>query len=676
MTYSALPTVRCRTKEKRSRVINPDFFTLVPIVGKMCEIEGRAGKISDELRAEYREAFDSIDVNRNGVIDKDEIGQLLEAIQVKIPGYKLRSLKDEYGDTVDFEEFIEIVLTHSDTHTGSQFLDMLTKKNVEHIGGISEGSAEGTTHSFSEAETAAFADWINSQLAEDAELKDGGYIPIDSSNNYKELFQKVRDGVLLCKMINATVANTIDERAVNKKNLKVFTIHENQTLVINSAASIGCHITNIGPEDLANGKVHLVLGLLWQVIRIGLFSKITLPNVPGLQRLLLEGEDISDLHKLSPEELLLRWVNYQLEAAGCERRITNFSEDISDSVVYSYLLSQIAPPGSGVDKPNTYNSIRDPLKKAGKVLDNANRLGCRKFVRDRDIVEGNQKLNMAFVANLFNTYPCLPPMDVEESKTQVEDENLYREETREEQTYRNWMNSLGVDPFVTWLYTDLYDGQVLFQLYDSIKTGMVDWDRVCTREDCKKLGGNMKKIQNCNYCLELGKSLNFTLVGIGGQDINAGNEVLTLGLVWQMMRAYTYSILTKLAPEGSPRLKDNDIIEWVQEQLAKGKKSSTIKSFKDPSICTSLAVIDLIDCISSKVVNYNLVTPGETDEEKLLNARYALSLARKIGAQIYALPEDLVEVKPKMVLTVFACLMACAYKNTKQKESKKKQVKK
>lgn len=52
----------------------------------------------------------------------------------------------------------------------------------------------------------------------------------------------------------------------------------------------------------------------------------------------------------------------------------------------------------------------------------------------KDIVEGNQKLNMAFVANLFNTYPCLPPMDAEESKTQVEDENLYREETREEKS--------------------------------------------------------------------------------------------------------------------------------------------------------------------------------------------------------------------------------------------------
>ena len=30
----------------------------------------------------------------------------------------------------------------------------------------------------------------------------------------------------------------------------------------------------------------------------------------------------------------------------------------------------------------------------------------------------------------------------------------------------------------------------------------------------------------------------------------------------------------------------------------------------------------------------------------------------KIGAKLYALPEDLVEVKAKMVLTVFACMMA------------------
>lgn len=36
-------------------------------------------------------------------------------------------------------------------------------------------------------------------------------------------------------------------------------------------------------------------------------------------------------------------------------------------------------------------------------------------------------------------------------------------------------------------------------------------------------------------------------------------------------------------------------------------------------------------------------------------------MARKIGARVYALPEDITEVKPKMVMTVFACLMAMDY---------------
>ena len=48
-------------------------------------------------------------------------------------------------------------------------------------------------------------------------------------------------------------------------------------------------------------------------------------------------------------------------------------------------------------------------------------------------------------------------------------------------------------------------------------------------------------------------------------------------------------------------------------------------------------------------------------QDKLKNAKYAISMARKAGARIYALPEDISEVKPKMVMTVFACLMARDY---------------
>lgn len=48
---------------------------------------------------------------------------------------------------------------------------------------------------------------------------------------------------------------------------------------------------------------------------------------PALIALLREGENLEDLMKLSPEELLLRWANYHLEGAGCQK-VNNFSSDI------------------------------------------------------------------------------------------------------------------------------------------------------------------------------------------------------------------------------------------------------------------------------------------------------------------------------------------------------------
>jgi hypothetical protein len=72
------------------------------------------------------------------------------------------------------------------------------------------------------------------------------------------------------KLINASQPGTIDERAINKGKLSLFQVHENLTLALTSANSIGCCTINIGPEDLLNGKPHLVLGLLWQIIRVSL----------------------------------------------------------------------------------------------------------------------------------------------------------------------------------------------------------------------------------------------------------------------------------------------------------------------------------------------------------------------------------------------------------------------
>jgi len=295
------------------------------------------------------------------------------------------------------------------------------------------------------------------------------------------------------------------------------------------------------------------------------------------------------------------------------------------------------------------------LKRAEKMLNEADKLNAREFISAEEVISGHQKLNLAFVANLFNKYPAL---DVSNEQLEV------IEETREEKTFRNWMNSMGVKPKVNYLYTGLQDGLVIFQLYDIIKPSCVNWDRVVSNFTPKK--AKFEKIDNCNYALEIGKKqLNFKLVGIQGSNILDGHKTFTLALTWQLMKAYIMMLLQKLASDGKP-IGDNEIIQWANEKLKSGGKTSSIQSFQDSGLSNSKVICDLIDAIKPSAIKYDVLQNENTYEAKMDNARYAVSIGRKIGARIFALPEDIVEVKQKMIMTIFACLMIIDYQPNKQ----------
>ncbi|KFQ98835.1 Plastin-1, partial [Opisthocomus hoazin] len=599
------------------------------------------------------------DIDNSGYVSDYELQDLFKEASLPLPGYKVREIVEKIiavtdsskDGRIDFEEFVSITQELKSKDVSKSFRKTINKKQgITAIGGTSAISSEGTQHSYSEEEKVAFVNWINKALQDDPDCKH--LLPMNPSD--ASLFKSLADGILLCKMINFSQPDTIDERAINKKKLTPFTVSENLNLALNSASAIGCTVVNIGSQDLQEGKPHLVLGLLWQIIKVGLFADIEISRNEALIALLSEGEELDQLMKLSPEEVLLRWVNYHLANAGWQK-INNFSHDIKDSRAYYHLLNQIAPKGDNFDElPVTidFSGFHDKndLRRAEYMLQQADKLGCRQFVTPADVVAGNPKLNLAFVANLFNTYPALHKPD-----NSSYDLNLLEGESKEERTFRNWMNSLGVSPYVNHLYSDLSDALIIFQLYDMTRVP-VDWNRV-NKPPYPLLGGNMKKIENCNYAVELGKTkAKFSLVGIAGHDLNEGNPTLTLALVWQLMRRYTLNVLSDLG-EGE-KVNDDIIIKWVNQTLANANKKTSVTSFKDKSISTSLPVVDLIDAIAPKAVRPEMVKREDLSyQDKLNNAKYAISVARKIGARIYALPDDLVEVKPKMVMTVFACLM-------------------
>jgi len=143
------------------------------------------------------------------------------------------------------------------------------------------------------------------------------------------MFDECKDGLVLAKLINDSVPDTIDERVLNRPNartkkLNQFQMRENNNIVINSAKAIGCSVVNIGSGDIIEVREHLILGLIWQVIRRGLLGKIDIKLHPELYRLLEDDETLEQFLRLPPEQILLRWFNFHLKAANWHRRYVCF----------------------------------------------------------------------------------------------------------------------------------------------------------------------------------------------------------------------------------------------------------------------------------------------------------------------------------------------------------------
>lgn len=325
--------------------------------------------------------------------------------------------------------------------------------------------------------------------------------------------------------------------------------------------------------------------------------------------------------------------------------MTNFSSDVKDGENYTVLLNQLAPETCSRSPLQT----QDVLQRAEQVLTNADKLGCRKFLTPSSLVAGNPKLNLAFVANLFNTIPGLDPI-TEEEKLEVEDFDAEGE--REARVFTLWLNSLDVQPAVNSLFDDLRDGTVLLQAYDKVMPGSVNWRHV---NKPPASGGEMmrfKAVENTNYATELGKHVGFSLVGVQGADITDGQRTLTLGLVWQLMRRDITNTLSGLAKRmGKREITDSEMIKWANEMSHRGGRSSSIRNFKDQSIASGLFLLDVLNGMKSSYVDYDLVTPGRNDEEAYANAKLSISIARKLGATIWLVPEDICQVRSRLVTT-------------------------
>lgn len=141
------------------------------------------------------------------------------------------------------------------------------------------GAEGGISHSIDDDERVEFTEYINTALACDPDVSSRLPIPTDTM----QIFDECRDGIIICKLIDHLFPGTVDSvmgirrrRGTTYINLPVgnhhlnrFQIAENNNIAILAAQAIGVNVVNISGQDIAEGREHLILSLIGQIIRQG-----------------------------------------------------------------------------------------------------------------------------------------------------------------------------------------------------------------------------------------------------------------------------------------------------------------------------------------------------------------------------------------------------------------------
>ena len=436
----------------------------------------------------------------------------------------------------------------------------------------------------------------------------------------------------------------------------------------------------------------LVLDFVYQIIRSAVCSPLDVHREPRLHCLAAVQPAIPSaaLPTLTAEKLLDRWLRFILgDTPGVGQPLT---DDLGDGRVYHALMDRLQPQTRRTSESGAAEASPHPLSSFLPRLDD---IGVRHFHSDAALSASHSRLRVLLFACIFDHCHGLPayePSTVLSFSSAASSASALQlgggsavlsaeveEGSREERAFRMWMNSAGIEGvYVHSLVADCRDGLVLLRLIDWVERGSVDWKAVELQPNNK-----FKAVSNCNLALRLCKErLHASLVGIGGEDIHDGSQKLILAVIWQLVR---YNAIKKLeiirqhnrGGGSSRRLTDGDILIWANSAVESlshpvcvARHSSRLRSWRDSTCTTALFLLNLLHTLNPAVVDWTQVatgvdgsvcdndpTLGLSVSNRLSNALYAISVARKLGAEAFLMPEDIVECKPKMILLFIGSCM-------------------
>jgi hypothetical protein len=261
------------------------------------------------------------------------------------------------------------------------------------------------------------------------------------------------------------------------------------------------------------------------------------------------------------------------------------------------------------------------------------------------------------------------------------------DEEGEASILKSYLNSCGIPHVqINHLFTDVRTGLVLLRMLDWLEPGCVDWKSAETNPSNK-----FKCISNLNLFLQLVRErLRLPFVNIGAVDVySEHNSKYVLAIIWQLLRYNTIAKLKQIRNDITHRrgeeadhkeITDQSILDWANAKvkgrphpMAAAHNAAAAASWSDASLRSSLFLLNLLDNVQQGCVDWSAVeeppssassaADSNVDLQQLLlrNARYAISVCRKLGAELFALPQDIVSANRKQLVLVLASIMVCEY---------------
>jgi plastin-1 len=476
-------------------------------------------------------------------------------------------------------------------------------------------------------------------------------VPLSLEEDPPAIVQRLRDGLLLCALVNVVAPSSIDLRALNLDSAKegalvpwtmragkggappYFPCRENIEMALSAAeSSAGARLPkHVTATAIEAGIAPAISDFLWALLKLHVTASLRAQQADAasavVARLALDGETADDVARLSPEKLILRWVNFQLARApggcGLAGRVDSFGAALADGVALCALLRVVSPELSS-DIPQTDSAVRaaGPTESVTQALSTAYGAGVSQWFTVEAITEGNARLQLAFLALLFSVAPGLQapaappspatvpatleassvaglqlpspsatrtlcpklarlavgpvpasaPMPTASSAPQPTPEETYAL-TRDAMTVAQWFNSLDIEGVCLrraagglGVLRELADGVTLLRVLDAIEPGIVQWSRATIGPKTRA-----KMVENCNYVVNLGRAMEFGLSDVAGVDLVDSNAALVVPFLWQLMR---YSTLRRLSesPEGSAfsgfAPDEAQVLAWANERVA------------------------------------------------------------------------------------------------------------